>query len=91
MPRFRRKPTEIEAVQFDGTAESARALNDFSDGYVSMSLIGDRVLVSVETPSGDVLVEPGDWIVEEGPDDYRPVKPDVFAATYEPVEEPAHG
>jgi hypothetical protein len=34
-----------------------------------------------------VFLEPGDWVVQEpGGQGAYPVKPDIFAATYEPVD-----
>lgn len=44
--------------------------------------------LKVRTMHGDVApVRHGDWIIPDGlPGTFYPVKPDVFAATYEPVE-----
>lgn len=36
-----------------------------------------------------LIVKPGDWILTGGDEDWWPVSDDIFAATYEPVEEPA--
>lgn len=45
----------------------------------------------VLTAHGRVRAEPGDWILlDPNTGDTWPVKPDIFAATYEPVEESAN-
>ena len=41
----------------------------------------------VLTAHGRVRAEPGDWILSDPQTgDTWPIKPDIFAATYEPVE-----
>jgi hypothetical protein len=48
----------------------------------------DYIAFDVRTAHGEIaVVRHGDWIVPEAiPGRFYPVKPDVFAATYEPVE-----
>ena len=41
--------------------------------------------VEIETLEGTMHASPGDWIVTGTHGERYPVKPDVFAATYEPV------
>lgn len=41
----------------------------------------------LKTLEGDMRVSMGDWIVKGIKGEVYPVKPDIFAATYEPVEE----
>lgn len=41
----------------------------------------------VDTPEGGHIVCPGDWIVTGIKGEFYPVKPDIFEATYERVEE----
>src|SRR5690606_31657544 len=46
---------------------------------------GDRL--NFRAANGDVRVSPGDWIVADpASGDSWPVRADIFAATYEPVE-----
>lgn len=42
----------------------------------------------IDTLEGGHIVCPGDWIITGVSGENYPCKPDVFAATYEPVEEP---
>lgn len=48
-----------------------------------------RTLVrcEIKTPEGGVTAEPGDWIITGVKGERYPCKPDIFAATYEPVIE----
>ena len=44
----------------------------------------DRFMI--RTLEGDLKVSPGDWIITGIQGERYPCKPDIFAATYEPVE-----
>ncbi len=43
--------------------------------------------VTITTLEGDLLASPGDWIITGIKGEQYPCKPDIFAATYEPVDE----
>jgi len=51
--------------------------------------VSPYIALNVRTAHGDVaIVRHGDWIIpEKDPGRFYPCKPDVFAATYDPVEE----
>jgi hypothetical protein len=82
--KFRKKPIVIEAEQFTGNinleGKFTRAihLSDTRRAYV-VTIHGDRAYLAV-----------GDWIIPE-PDGvhFYPCKPDIFAATYDAVQEGA--
>lgn len=86
--RFRKKPTEIEAVQY---SDDMRVKDCLPEGVVIAywdSLVGDVPIV--HTANGPVRVHEGTWICKQlinGKPDYWPVKPDIFQATYEAVTE----
>jgi hypothetical protein len=48
--------------------------------------------VDIHTKEGTMRAEIGDWIIKEpfatADRQFYPCKPDIFAATYEPVDEP---
>jgi len=79
MAKFRKKPVVIEAVQFDGNPahDPSGVWRREEDGSPYVVTIHDQ----------RCYLAPGDWIVPE-PDGvhYYPVKPDIFAATYDAVE-----
>ena len=76
MPKFRKKPVIVEAVQWFGpqTEHPGVASEDDSRYYVTTAH-GQRAYLAR-----------GDWIIAE-PDGrgYYPCKPDIFEETYEPV------
>jgi hypothetical protein len=44
----------------------------------------------IETLEGVMRAEVGDWIIRGVKGEFYPCKPDIFAATYEPVDESEH-
>jgi hypothetical protein len=46
---------------------------------------GWAVMAIVDTPEGKHVASPGDWIITGVQGERYPCKPDIFAATYEPV------
>ena len=83
--RFIKKPLEIEAEQFTKENKdrvfswmSGNHYADFEDGVPtlrSMTIHGDEATARF-----------GDWVVKDGaPGTYYPVKPDIFAKTYDAV------
>lgn len=93
MSKFRKKPVAIEAIQFDGSAPSRLAALDFTGIEAPnaktifwRSTVGDGELV-IRTLEGDLVASPGDWIIRGIKGELYPCKPDIFAATYEPVDD----
>jgi hypothetical protein len=89
---FRTKPVEIEAIQYDGSMESQRRIVNWSNGVVS-GWAGDPAKVGnegyylqVATLEGTIRAVVGDWIIKGVQGEFYPCKPDIFEATYEPVE-----
>lgn len=80
MAKFRKKPVEIEAVQFTG---------DNHDDVLAW--MGARAAFThgqeffIETLEGDMRAAPGDWIIRGVQGEFYPCKPDIFEATYEAV------
>jgi hypothetical protein len=89
MPRFRKKPVEIEARQLLGSVGggTGRAVADWCGGSVGGTFLKPHVLIS--TLEGAMRAEVGDWIIREpfptSDRKFYPCKPDIFEATYEEV------
>ncbi|MEZ0396825.1 MAG: hypothetical protein ABWK53_10410 [Anaerolineales bacterium] len=62
MPKFRKKPVVIEAVQ-----------------------LTQRVVIS--TPEGEMIGNPGDWLITGVNGEQYPCKNEIFRKTYEIAEE----
>lgn len=95
--RWRKIPVEIEAVEI----LDARTQHDqmFSDkpGWLMTALVNNDVVmykpdstesfaVRIKTLEGTMTGQPGDFIIQGVQGELYPCKPDIFAATYEPVE-----
>ncbi len=93
MPMFIKKPVVIEAIQL--TKELAfRCLNEKQPGPFGLHVTGtwhpgrgtiDAAYVHVETLEGKMRGDLNDWIIKGVAGEFYPCKPDIFAATYEPV------
>lgn len=81
---FRKGLDEVEAVQF--TRENGAALWEWADSKPHYG--PDRAVdgLTIWTPEGRVKADFGDWITKDAKGKFRPVKADIFAATYKPVE-----
>jgi len=83
--KFRKKPVEIEAVQFDG---NYRCLDIYPLSEVGQFKVGvrdnEKVLL-IPTLEGEMTARKGDWIIRGVHGEYYPCKPDIFAETYDPV------
>lgn len=82
MPRFRKKPVEVEAIQFDGGEDSWREITDWAN-EVWFRVQGGLEIITLE---GRMLAAPGDWVIRGVAGEFYPCKPDIFEATYEAVE-----
>lgn len=93
---YRKKPVEVEAMQWDCTDERFVELQNWGGAdtfvleYVATNTGGgdprwfDRL--SVRTLEGPMAASEGDWIIRGIQGEFYPCKPDIFAATYEAVE-----
>lgn len=84
MPKFRKKPVVIEAVQWTGTDASRAELADFFDEHDEIFVTkGPEVVLS--TLEGTMLASIHDWIICGVKGELYPCKPDIFEATYDAV------
>ena len=84
MTIFRKKPVDIEAEQF--TEENAdRAFNFIRCNCYPDRDESDAIIMRIQTLEGVMTAQLGDWIIKGVQGEFYPCKPDIFAATYEPV------
>ena len=88
--KFRKKPVVIDAVQFHAGEQDGELASDVIAGRVRYTEEGTML---IETLEGVMEAKPGDWIIRGVKGELYPCKPDIFAATYEPVDsqKPAPG
>jgi hypothetical protein len=78
---FRKKPVVIEACRF--TRE-----NSVVAAVWSMAVFKDteETALLIDTLEGTMEARLGDWIIKGVGGEFYPCKPDIFEATYDPVE-----
>lgn len=93
--KYRTKPCEIEAVQWDGTnvpeveqfvGQAVQWCHDCVMRYGSSNPYAGYIL-QINTPEGVMRVDVGDYIIRGLKGEYYSCKPDVFQKKYEPLED----
>ncbi|MBM7598278.1 hypothetical protein JOC34_000635 [Virgibacillus halotolerans] len=82
MPKYRKKPVVIEAIQYlhnDNRKEYESFVDDGSLIYDEDTL--DRAYI--RTLEGDMKLSYGDYIIKGVKGEFYPCKPDIFESTYE--------
>ena len=94
MPKFRKKPVVIEAVQlrWDNWSEMCvhADVGKLEDGKPEGFMPGSgkihvEIGLHVPTLEGILIAREGDWVIRGVKGELYPCKPDIFDATYEPV------
>lgn len=95
MPQFRKKPVVIEAVLWDGTDQGWN--NIIAMGCIpqqgEQNSLYEIIIPTLEDGSQHQvthIASKGDWIIKGVKGEFYPCKPDIFEATYEPVDSPAY-
>jgi hypothetical protein len=92
MPKFRKKPVEVDAVQWTG--DNTAELHEFAE--TNFDVLGPEDRANCDDPEATaqifdrlhstwVLVQTGDFIVRGVQGELYPCRLDVFEATYEQV------
>jgi len=76
--RYRKKPVEIEAVQFNGNFDE---IEQFVGGDAAFQQ-GELIVATLEGP---LRARTFDYIIKGVNGEFYPCKPDIFAKTYEPA------
>ena len=87
--KFRKKPVVIEAWQsFNDCGEHTTLYPAWiMDALISGVIYAKEEETYIKTLEGDHHVSDGDWIIKGVKGEIYPCKPDIFEATYEPVED----
>lgn len=102
MPKYRKKPVEIDAVQllwenWSEVCDLAKVgpeedrpngvyVDEKGNPHDQPPNNDAKLGLSIPTLEGTMLATEGDWIIKGVKGEVYPCKPDIFAATYEPVE-----
>jgi hypothetical protein len=92
--KYRKKPVTIEAVQWTGL--NLEEIKSFVEEPLQYNIVDaawevgkgvPHINMVIKTLEGDHICTPGDFIIKGVKGEFYPCKPDIFAETYEPVEE----
>jgi hypothetical protein len=95
MPKFRKKPVVIEAIQWNGLNEIE--IMDFVGRKLQVSrppahiehdreIPHEAVTIEIPTLEGTMTANRMDWIIKGVAGEHYPCKNDIFEKTYEAVE-----
>ena len=90
--RYRKKPAEIEALQFN--RRNGWEIEKWSDHAVVPSPVLEPMpdnptgaYLQIHTLEGTMIAIVGDWVIRGVKGEYYPCKPDIFEMTYGPAED----
>lgn len=83
--KFRKKPVEIEAIQFTrlNWEEIQQFTNNTAHTLVIERRINGKCTCVIPTLEGEHIANENDWIIKGVKGEFYPCKPDVFGLTYE--------
>ena len=87
MPKYRKKPVEVSAIQWSGKNLAAVLgfIDDTKTGTDVVDINGSAKTLGIQTLEGTMRADAGDWIIRGVKGELYPCKPDIFEATYEPA------
>ena len=86
--QYREKPIVIEAIQFTGV--NVQEIIEFTDGTAHITIRGVPAMI-IPTLEGDHRADIDDWVIKGIAGEFYPCKPDIFAETYEVIDDETKG
>lgn len=86
MPKFVKKPIEVEAFHYTFDSPNFRIWRR-KMRFIDWFFKPHDSRLWIITPEGEFFVSQGDWIIKGIQGEFYPCKPDIFEKTYSPVEE----
>ena len=83
--KFRKKPIEVEAEQFNLYSSSTTPF--LRQAICGKSHDGIRGANHIHTLEGVMEAQHNDWIIRGVNGEFYPCKPDIFEKTYEPISD----
>ena len=87
MAKYRKKPVVIDAYQYREFDTESDWPGWFYEAIVEGVCLTYEGTLKIKTQDGFWEAHPGDWIIRGVKGELYPCKPDIFEATYEPVED----
>ena len=94
MPTYRKRPIEIEAMQFTGSFQNYDEICEWAKEQFAANTphsekencVTEVCSLYIKTLEGTHKASVGDYIIRGIQGEYYPCKPDIFTATYELVK-----
>jgi hypothetical protein len=88
--KYRAKPVEIEAIQFDGTYVNAKVIMDWVGNSFTMMWHYAEVdnfcaALTIDTLEGRMWAKPNDYIIKGTRGEFYPCKAEIFEEKYERI------
>jgi hypothetical protein len=80
--KYRKKPVVIEAVRWHRGVNDSEIVAFLGKDFRGLDYMG---ALSIATLEGEIIASDGDYVIRGVAGEHYPCKPDIFAATYEPV------
>ncbi len=83
--KYRKKPVEIEALQWTG--QNHKEVSNFcrNSYFFHIEIDKSSTTIYIETSKGTIIAKEGDYIIKDGKGEYYPCKEDVFNLTYDKI------
>lgn len=82
--RFRKKPVEVEAIQFTDKSKNEVFGWVTCQKTASFDMENKPVLV-IKTLEGQMTAMMGDWVIKGIKGEFYPCKPDIFERSYDKI------
>ncbi|MES9686014.1 hypothetical protein ABWK31_00450 [Bacillus sp. JJ353] len=87
MPKYRKKPVEVEAVKFEVTSYSICEIAILAgDQTILFGLENDSPVLRIPTKEGEMIARVGDYIIKGVEGEIYACKPKIFEKTYDRVD-----
>lgn len=87
--KYRKKPVEIEAIQFEDTPERISEIAEFVGADICVNYNDpEHPYIPIDTLEGTMKANVGDYIIKGVKGEFYPCKPDIFEQTYNRIGTP---
>ena len=84
MKKYRKKPVEVEAIQFTNETKD-QSLNFITCSAYPIWDDKGNPAIKIQTLEGWIIASFGDWIIKGVKGEFYPCKSDIFDLTYEEI------
>lgn len=93
MEKYRKKPVEIEAMEFKTIEDYLKIVEWMKESGDTHALANEvhykTPIMIIHTLEGAMAANPGDYIIKGVKGEFYPCKPDIFKSTYDKVTKKA--